>query len=834
MNEGENILEKWIKRRKEISSVEIVAIVVAILLLLIGGVCDVVVKMGYILIHVKGFEDVSLAVLQMQASITVLTLSIIALLSGNISDSYIGVSVSSYFLEKRPPYLKQKRIIILEFILLLECLCDHLLGLYNLVIATFVVAIIFIAVSIYEVYSIYYGKGDTEEEIENYVEYLFGEGKLYGEYGKNFLKDWKANVEKQSTEEYDKYCELFLRLTNRILNKETDIKEVNSLNEDMARFLLTSDNENARIKGIKFVRECYEHMYRWLSGNEEIQFESPFELIGRVSREWHSAVDRLEAEKIENLLNWENFSKLIIKIASWNAYSDQCGDGDINEVGRLAIGWGSYIARQKQKGNIVNNKVWERSADIKYGYHIWDTCNVKREFYLEILAVRDFNLCYGYLLNGQSDLIKNMIFIGGIGEKYWIEDKTVVLVIMLVHCYMYYLAYRETPLCIDEKIQKNVKTVLSSPEVVGIVGSFYRKLDDNLLEPLILQKMEKILEKYELFPEHSNGKMMILRDVVRDYFLFSILYVNQYTPRRENLLEKLNFDIYQVYLYMPDKQRLSKSFLELDQLFTQDSYSKEDRGTKINGMINEFNKVMKEKYKKKIMKEAEKSQVKYESENEKKEIEEKLKGIITDKITGLLMKESPNDYEIQRYKKILVFQCNDYTRWVNEHVGTDYCFYIISNFEKWLEKELKNTYKIESISEKQFESKEAFDKYLKENGFDVLIGSEEIFEGIKSNKIILPGFGYGLATNRERFHLYIENVYVDVKSGTIEDTDAVKNDETRQYEYSPTNGVTISFDENELKSYIHNERKVIRVYFDVVLEVREEMGSSACVIVNEL
>ena len=83
-------------------------------------------------------------------------------------------------------------------------------------------------------------------------------------------------------------------------------------------------------------------------------------------------------------------------------------------------------------------------------------------------------------------------------------------------------------------------------------------------------------------------------------------------------------------------------------------------------MIDEFNKVMKEKYKKKIMKEAEKSQVKYEIENEKKEIEEKLKGIITDKITGLLMKESPNDYEIQRYKKILVFQCNDYTRWVNE------------------------------------------------------------------------------------------------------------------------------------------------------------------------
>ena len=79
----------------------------------------------------------------------------------------------------------------------------------------------------------------------------------------------------------------------------------------MARFLLTSDNENARIKGIKFVRECYENMYRWLSGNEEIQFESPFELIGRVSREWHSAVDRLEAETMESE-HWQKQKKLKI------------------------------------------------------------------------------------------------------------------------------------------------------------------------------------------------------------------------------------------------------------------------------------------------------------------------------------------------------------------------------------------------------------------------------------------------------------------------------------------------------------------------------------------
>ena len=136
-------------------------------------------------------------------------------------------------------------------------------------------------------------------------------------------------------------------------------------------------------------------------------------------------------------------------------------------------------------------------------------------------------------------------------------------------------------------------------------------------------------------------------------------------------------------------------------------------------ILMEFNKVIKEKYKKKIMKEAETSQVEYETE--KKEIEENLKEIIADKLTGLSMKESFHNYETQRYEKILVFQCNDYTRWVNEHVGTDYYFYIISNFEKWLVKELKNTYKVTNVNEQQFESKEAFEKYLKEGEFDALI-----------------------------------------------------------------------------------------------------------------
>lgn len=70
------------------------------------------VEHGIIFHIVEDLNDVSLTLLQIQAAVTTLTLTIIDLLSGNVSDSYMGIPISMFYLEKRPFLLKQKAVIL--------------------------------------------------------------------------------------------------------------------------------------------------------------------------------------------------------------------------------------------------------------------------------------------------------------------------------------------------------------------------------------------------------------------------------------------------------------------------------------------------------------------------------------------------------------------------------------------------------------------------------------------------------------------------------------------------------------------------------------------------
>lgn len=74
------------------------------------------VEHGIIFHIVEDLNDVSLTLLQIQAAVTTLTLTIIDLLSGNVSDSYMGIPISMFYLEKRPFLLKQKAVILTEFL----------------------------------------------------------------------------------------------------------------------------------------------------------------------------------------------------------------------------------------------------------------------------------------------------------------------------------------------------------------------------------------------------------------------------------------------------------------------------------------------------------------------------------------------------------------------------------------------------------------------------------------------------------------------------------------------------------------------------------------------
>ena len=110
--------------------------------------------------------------MQIQATVGTLVFTITTLIAGNVSDSYMGVSISDFYLNIKPWILTQKILIILVLGLNMISIILHSLGCYNTVFFSFISTLIAILTSITEIYSALKGKNKQHQEIEPYISYM--------------------------------------------------------------------------------------------------------------------------------------------------------------------------------------------------------------------------------------------------------------------------------------------------------------------------------------------------------------------------------------------------------------------------------------------------------------------------------------------------------------------------------------------------------------------------------------------------------------------------------------------------------------------------------------
>ena len=839
-------MDNWKQSQKRIKHLEVIAIAVAIVTLFFGGICDVLVRKGIIFIVVENIEGVSLTLLQIQGTITTLTLMIIALLSGNVSESYMGVSISQYYLEKRPFLLKQSRVILAEFVCLFISIWGHILATYNLVIAFFMVALLLIVISIFEVYTIFNGRRNRSNEIAQYVTHQLQSGKDYKDVIISFMDDWKQIAIIQSSEDFDRYFKLFMIAIERSLDEEASTENINRISEDIAVYLLSHESKMGHVRGLYLINDYYERLWYWIDKNKEKAktVKGQIHLIDKLAHEWYLAMDSLDAETLEKNMNWNVFSESVIRVSTWIGKQSNDELDEVAAINSLGRTFGGYIAKQHKKGNIVNLSWWEHLINNRFGYGAFGIPEESADYYRESLAIRDFNVCYGYLLNGQANLVKNAVFLDEIGNTYIIEYPEQVFKAMLIHCFMYYLGFRESVNCIDEELQKEVAVILRDKQVINAINHFYyRVIEENIhLTESIEDRMESVLERYELFPKHSNGKSIILEDIVKEYFLYVALIVERYSYKRDALGEVLNVDKYQSYLFARNHQILRKHFAELRQLFEYGEHTEEDNLKKADDMMAVFDSVMKEKYKKNIINTAAESQREFEEKGVKTTTEEEIKKVIQEKFDSLFGNMSKNFKGAKKYKKIHVFRCADYTKWLGEELRKAYSDYPFGNFSNWLMHVLEISFGVKVVErDSKFASDKEFREFLKEKGYKVLIGSQYVFgcenyEEYREHSdflsenicIFTPTSHEGIACSEDALCIKLDDISVNIYSPNLDDVDVKINEKTGLISYSPTADLSIDFEEYELKEYLHNERKVVDIFFSITLGVKKDL----CVILT--
>lgn len=546
-------MKEWKNTRNGIIIHEIIVIILVLGILFTGIVIEINSACQFTLSRIQSF-DFSIALLQIQATLTTITIAVIALLSGNTDKSYMGISIAPYCISVRPVVFKIRGIIVLEFICLGTAILSCINGHTYMLLSIFIVDVVLILVSVFEIMIIFKGKRYIFEEIESYLTWLFETGDNYISSGQLFVEEWKERAITQSLEEYDKWKELFFKLIIRMISKEEDIDSVNSFAEKIGGFLLDSDVQVCKKRGLDFIFSFYGTIDRWLSFNCELlkNTKKQIHLIDRLYYKWCDAAFSVDISDFEKYSNWDNMSRCVLRVSARIGNNEKTSASERNAISGIAKSLGDIIKNTIDDGNDFNTKYWEallfRYYDYELGYLRIPDESI--DFYMESLAIRDLSTCYGYIIGGFIDILNHALIVDDIGHLHDFESKYYVIRTMMIHCLMYYMAFRVNPEDATKPNNNSLVNILTDSKTIESIMHFYMLLrgKDGLLSANLEGKMETYLKDYQIYPDNENEIIEPIRDSIRDYYLYVVLMLRSSVRQRESLSVLLDYNTYYPYL----------------------------------------------------------------------------------------------------------------------------------------------------------------------------------------------------------------------------------------------------------------------------------------------
>ena len=849
--------------QKKNKKMELIGIISVILCLTIGIVCDwnVLIKKN-ILIPVDDIQSFSLTILQIQATIGTLIFTIIALITGSISDSYMGISISDFYLSIKPWKLTQKKLIIISLGLCLAGVVFHSLGLYNVVFYLFIATLVVVLISINEIYSAFKGKNKQNNEIETYIYYMLESDIEYSKklnVFQNFVLDWENVFDSQNQQSYDKFLEIFEKGMSAIWDYRTDeaLSAIEQQCYSVSYCLLKSDKKILQEYGIEFVQEIYDRLWSFiLNGIEKKEtilneYERGFPFFTEIYSELIQSIDEMTVEDVEKRFNFANFVDSVLRISIWFSYKKDNEDeeenekmryrryrynyqSDVNELSSFARYMGVYLRKQNNRNNIVNQEIWANVLNSWSSFSAYNIPEERQEIYLKSKLSIYFGYCYGMLVNGQEEVVKQGLYLQGM-KQVLTSNKYQFLLYLTVHCYVYYLAVRENDDCVTEKIRHSARNIWEDPKIKDAFLDYLNILAENSqwINLDILRQMENVMNGYELFSQNGTSKVMMIESVISEFYIFFVVFMSCEFNLPE-LLERNVDDSRMIWYVSKANEKTTKEmFTELFKMIYMENKVDEQIEAEVNLMYDSFEKAVKKKHKERRLRSAMESQANYETNEEKigKKIQRDIAHRLRERFAPILVENDDTDDVII----IDLLNISDYTDLVGQRSIAGYYFDIDGAFLRGIERFLLNKKALETKNRfKDFENDKEFMEYLSANNQYLLFGSQLILKNSnyknraefnefldKCKTIYTVGELNGIALKEDSIQVCLHEVKVSICSPSIEEENVNYNEQTGKYYYSIINGLPVEFEKDELIEFLYNERKVIKVTAKVSIQVNE-------------
>lgn len=858
-------MRKWNDVRKRYIIMEKFGVASIIICFILGIFFDYnVIVRGNIIISIEDIESFSLTILQIQATVGTLIVAIIALIAGSISDSYMGVSVSDFYLNIKPWKLKQKTLIFISLILCLMDVIFYAFKLYNMVFYAFFATLIIVFISIIEIYSAFRGRNTQNQEIEAYINFMLDNNiKLEKKIDilESFVLDWQKNIDSQDKKSYEKYLEIFKKCIVTLWEYGTDeaLSYIQQQSCNMTYCLLGSDKNVIKGRGIEFIQDVYHtlwsEIYKCISENKPIlnQYKNEFSFFAEICNELIESIDEINVENVEKRVKFAYLTDLVQRVAIWLKYDKgqdkQSEDeyrryiydyvSEINELNAFARHIGFYLERQQNKNNIINQSIW---ANVLNRWSAFSSYNIPKERSEEFLWTKVriyFSYCYGMLVNQQEHIVKNGLYLTGMNNTISLDNEYQSLLYISIHCYVYYLAVRESDSCVTEDIRQSAMNIWSDKNVKIAFIRFLDMLSENSewLNLDFQNQIYNIVHGYELFPQYQSVKNMIIEYVVTDFYLFIILFMSHEYFMPELLENNINDKEVFRYVLSENEEKTKALLNSLFKMIYVGNKSEEKIDVEVGLMYNELEELVKRKYKERYIKLAKQAQEKYKASIIEEEICEKLaRGVrkkIEEKFATILVESD----EKNGIRKVELLNLTDYTEFLDERCIDGYYSHIdgmfLSAIADFLYKRkvvyVRNRYE-------DFSDDKEFFQYLSVNNLYLYLGSQYILKkrNYRDNEefndflqecetIYTAVLRNGIALKKDSIQVCLHDVNVSIHPQSVREARAEYNVQTGQYKYSIIDGLPVEFEASELKEFLYNNRKVINITAKISIQVNENI-----------
>lgn len=819
---------------------ELLGVVLLFLLSIAGLIFDLT---GVRVIIVEDLPSISSVALQIQASISGISIAIVALISGTISEEYYGISVSQYFLNLKPIIFKQKTIIIGSIILVVLSFGALLLGMYNSVISLLCVSCILIIISVNEIYSVFIGKHNNVSEIEKYLEHkLFDSNVDYAEkkdYFSNYVSYWSSS--NQNKVDYENELERYKKAVQSLLEKNPieTLKLLQDVSSKYVKRLISADNLNIRYRSIEVFEETYNQIWQYIQKNNISNINCGFELFSECERELLLGLNTLPTDDFIRTVRWYTMADIISRINIFCHNSNDTAQDSlmkhVKQIRSIPAMVGNVYSEKRANGERVNKGYLKKSFGNIFMYSFKNPDPVLTE-YKKAQRQYEFALFNSLLTNCQKDIasaiLKNQTFYS---NDHLFDDITFAL---LVICFSYYIAEKESLDCITEAERNTAKECLSVFKKDGAFLSIVEAIcwQSNTFDyTLLFDELDGFLDDYERMPFDGGCKFCIVDSVVKEFKLLLIVLSCAYGSHNNLLSSSINgenaFDWYNLYL----GNRFDSTKAKLCQMINHlvDASAKMDE--MIEPGMSVLNNIVLNEYKTQRLIDARSNYLNFEAKNQDgawvHNLEDTLTAHLCDKCKSWLHNPENGSLVVCHLTKVRAF-----TRFLDEtKIKNELVPLIESKLIRMIGDQLYSQNKLELYKRDKNDDESYFVIF---NGKPyILIGPDYAFKPYdfrkrkqydqltdgclrvtmgKGNTGLLIGIN-GLPIAIDRIVISIQHMHIDVSEYNYDP-------ESGLYTYSPSTDMQIKYTKEELEELIFNET----ILLDISANLNVAVPSSAC------